>query len=124
MDAPRCEWIRTQRSEDALRCDDPGAAALAWVYLFHFGDMNLKVWKGWGLDFSAHTGVAIAVGCTLAALGRLWATLTVVVWIAYAFLMIQLGYHSLHDILSTSAAVFPGTIAAQFLLQRRGTVSE
>ena len=38
------------------------AAALAWVYVFHFGDMYFKFWKGWGLDFSAHTGVAVAVG--------------------------------------------------------------
>jgi len=101
------------------------AAALAWVYLFHFGDMNLKVWKGWGLDFSAHTGVALAVGCTLAGLGRGWAIVTLCVWAAYTFMMIRLGYHSLADIGSTAAAVLPGTIAAQFLLRRqRGTVSE
>ena len=99
------------------------AAALAWVYLFHFGDMQFKVWKGWGLNFSAHTGVALAVGCTLAALGRPWAILTLVVWFAYAALMIHLDYHSMADILSTSAAVLPGTIAAQFLLRRRGTES-
>ena len=99
------------------------ATALAWVYLFHFGDMYFKVWKGWGLDFSAHTGVALAVGCTLAGMGRAWAAITIVVWCVYAYLMIQLGYHALADILTTSAAVLPGAIGAQFLWRRRGTVA-
>ena len=98
------------------------AGALAWVYLFHFGDMYLGIWKSRGLDFSAHTGVALAVGCTLAGMGRVWAAITLAVWIVYAYLMIQLGYHSLADILTTSAAVLPGTIAAQFLFRSRGTV--
>jgi len=98
------------------------ATALTWVYLFHFGDMYFKVWKGWGLNFSAHTGVALAVGCTLAGMGRLWTAITFVVWIIYASLMLKLGYHTLADILTTSAAVLPGAIAAQFLLRPRGTV--
>ena len=99
------------------------AVALGWVYLFHFGDMYLKVWKGWELNFSAHTGVAAAVGCTLAGMGRIWAAITVVVWIVYAYFMIQLGYHTLADILTTAIAVLPGTIGAQFLFRQRGTVA-
>ncbi|MHC4953818.1 MAG: hypothetical protein ACYTGZ_08000 [Planctomycetota bacterium] len=99
-------------------------ASLAWVYLFHFGDRWLGVWEGLGLDFSTHTGVAIAVGTSLGVLGREWSAATLALWCLYAVLMVRLGYHTLPDILTTAGAILPGALLAQLLVRKRSTVVE
>jgi hypothetical protein len=93
--------------------------ALAWAYLLHFVDRANGIWKDHGLDYSTHTAVAIAIGTTLARLGWAWLCTTVALWVTYAALMIQVGYHSLGDILTTVAVNLPIAAAAQILPRRR-----
>ena len=100
------------------------AAALGWVYLLHFVDRWLGMWAGLGLDFSTHTGVALAIGSTLAALGREWVAATMALWCLYAILMVRLGYHTVADIGTTAAAVVPGALLAQLIVRERSTVAE
>jgi len=93
--------------------------ALAWAYVLHFLDRALAIWDGHLLDYSTHTAVAIAIGATLARLGRGWAVATIAIWVAYAALMVHARYHPLDDILTTAAVNLPVAIGAQFLPRRR-----
>ena len=48
-----------------------------------------------------------------------WTVVVVVLWVAYALLMIEMGYHTLADILTTAAVNLPIAAAAQLLPRRR-----
>jgi hypothetical protein len=93
--------------------------ALGWAYLLHFVDRAFGIWKGFDLDYSTHTAVAVALGTSLARLGWAWAVATAALWVAYTMLMIQMGYHTLADILTTAGANLPIAIAAQFAARRQ-----
>jgi len=95
------------------------AIALTWAYLLHFTDRSLRLWAGRGLDYSTHTAVAIAVGFTLARLGAAWAVASFAVLLAYAALMVHVGYHSVEDILTTAMVNLPVAMVAQLLPRRR-----
>jgi len=105
------------------------AASLGWVYLLHFADRAFGLWPRMhaDLDFSTHTAVAIAIGVTLATLGRGWLIATIALWIGYAGMMIHLGYHSPADLGTTTLAVLPGVVLCQRIGRARseaGTVGE
>ena len=98
------------------------AASLGWAYLLHFTDQWLDLWPRMGLDFSTHSAVAIAVGMTLAGAGRKWLIATIVLWIAYAAMMMYLGYHTGADIGTTVLAVLPGVVLCQRIPGPKGRV--
>lgn len=84
-----------------------GLATLVVCYSLMFADKALGLWPAVGLDYSTHSAVAIAavaILCTLLPRGR-------PVWLAsllaYFALMLYQRYHSVADILSTSAIVAP-----------------
>jgi len=93
--------------------------ALGWGYLLHFVDRAVGIWRGFDLDYSTHTAVAIALGTSLARLGWAWMAAAVALWVAYTMLMIQVGYHTLADILTTAGANLPIAVAAQFAGRRQ-----
>ena len=95
------------------------SVALAWAYLLHFVDHVWRIWGHFDLDYSTHTAVAIAIGTTLAALGLPWLMATVALWVSYALLMMNLGYHTLGDIVSTAGINLPVAAAAQLLPRRQ-----
>jgi len=87
-----------------------GLATLAVCYGLMFADKALGLWPAVGLDYSTHSAVAIAaVGilCTLLPRGR-------AAWLASLFayfaLMRYQRYHSVADILSTTAVVAPPVV--------------
>ncbi|MEM8886038.1 MAG: hypothetical protein AAGD14_18380 [Planctomycetota bacterium] len=95
------------------------ALVLAWSYAWHFTDRALGIWPHFGLDYSAHTGVAIAIGAALAACGTRWLAVTVTMLVFYAWCMNEVGYHPYADTLTTAAVNLPVAIAVQFVPRRR-----
>lgn len=84
-----------------------GIASVLPCYILMFAERALGLWPRLGLDYSTHSAVAIAfvaILCTLLPRLRL-------VWLASLFayfaLMRYQGYHTVADILSTSAVVAP-----------------
>ena len=84
-----------------------GIATLAVCYALMFADKALGIWPAVGLDYSTHSAVAIAfvsIHCTLLPrLRMLWLGSL----LAYFALMLYQRYHTVADILSTSAVVAP-----------------
>jgi len=91
--------------------------SLAVVYVLMFADERFRLWPALGLDYSTHTGFAVAIITSLGAMIRRWLFLLVPVVVAYAALMIYLGYHSLLDILTTALVI----ASATWLIHRIGT---
>lgn len=84
-------WLRT-------------ALGVGTVYALQALDGALGLWARWGLDYSTHTAFAVSLATSLAFRSRRWLVGLVPLLVAYALLMLRLGYHSLPDI-ATSAAV-------------------
>ena len=97
--------------------------ALAWAYLLHFADRSFGLWDRFGLNYSTHSAVAVAIGTTLAALGRSWLIATLAIGAVYAWLMIHLEYHTVGDIVSTVGINLPVAAAAQILPRHRRTAA-
>ncbi len=88
------------------------AAATAGVYALAGLDRWFSWWSSAGLDFSTHTGVAIALATGLAVSTRRARVPVGAVLLGYAVLIVHLGYHSVADTLTTAAATAPATLAA------------
>jgi len=90
------------------------AAGVAWVYLFTVADRSYDWWKSAGMDFSTHTGIAVALAIALACLERRVRPLLAVLLVGYAALMIGLEYHSVLDIATSAAVSAPVALLAQW----------
>ena len=82
-----------------------------------FADERFGLWSGLGLDYSTHTAFAVAIITSVSAMNRRWLFVLAPVLLAYAALMIYLGYHSLLDILAAALVIAPTT----WLIHRMGT---
>lgn len=70
-------------------------------YGLMFLDSVIGIWPHFGLDYSTHTAVALALVfslCTLIPGKRMWLAIS---FVAYALLMLYQAYHSVADIVST-----------------------
>ncbi len=90
--------------------------SLAVVYAIMFADERFRLWSGLGLDYSTHTAFAVVIITSMSAMNRRWLFVLVPVLVAYAALMIYLGYHSLLDILTTALVI----ASATWLIHRIG----
>ena len=82
-------------------------ANVALVYLIGFIDRLSSMWGRFGLDFSTHTGVAVAlVMSSMLWQSRGWVGFFVVA--AYIQLMLAQGYHTGADIVTTAIVVVVG----------------
>lgn len=80
---------------------------LAIAYAFKSLDLWMSLWPRFGLDYSTHTAVTLALTSVMWsfwASGR-WAWVSVS--IGYCALMRWLGYHTWSDMLTTAAALSP-----------------
>ena len=81
--------------------------SIAIAYLIKNIEGHNDIWANWGMNFSSHSALAIAC-CTAMAFiwqRRWWIFATF--FIVYAIFMIIMQFHTLADILSTSAVIFP-----------------
>jgi len=91
--------------------------SLAVVYAIMFAEERFRLWPGLGLDYSTHTAFAVAIITSLSAMNSRWLFVLAPVLVAYATLMIYLGYHSLLEILTTALLIALTT----WLIHRMGT---
>lgn len=75
-------------------------------------------WQSWGLDFSTHTAVCVALIVALCAVNLSLAGWWVGVFGAYIALMLYQGYHSIADIVTTAAVVAPPVVLFRWWLHR------
>ena len=83
--------------------------SLAVVYAVMFADERFGLWSGLGLDYSTHTAFAVAIITSMSAMNGRWLFVLAPVLVAYAALMIYLGYHSLLDTLAAALVIAPAT---------------
>lgn len=78
---------------------------LAAAYGLMFIDNTLRLWPSFGLDFSTHTAVSLALVLGLARVFPARWTLLAVSFVGYLALMLYQQYHSLLDVLTTSVVI-------------------
>lgn len=83
--------------------------SLMVVYGILFADSRFGLWLRFGLDYSTHTAFAVAIITSLAMVSFRWLFFLIPLLIAYAGLMMYLGYHSLTDILTAALVIAPIT---------------
>ena len=100
------------------------ALGIATVYILKTIDKRLGIWPGFGSDYSTHTALFTAVVVPLIYLRSKWMPALVGVFVAYAALMIMLGFHTIVDIVSTLVAVLPLVFLANYLLNRKKALQQ
>lgn len=96
-----------------------GLSALVIAYSFMWADNAFLWWPSVGLDYSTHSAVALALAAAIGASSpglRLPVAATV---LAYFLLMLHQQYHTVADIVSTSAAVAAPLAALVYFLRCR-----
>jgi hypothetical protein len=84
------------------------AGTLACVGIAYAGqaiDRFTKAWPAFGLDYSTHSAVCVALLSSLAQLGGRWRVASVGIGAAYAALMMYQGYHAFADIVTTAMPI-------------------
>jgi hypothetical protein len=92
------------------------------VYLLHRFDGQAHLWKKIGADYSTHSAVAAALIIPMICLRRRLWPLLIAAFLAYAALMIVLGFHTWLDIVSTLCILVPILILVQTSLACKAPV--
>lgn len=93
-----------------------GLACLLPAYALMWLENATGAWAAVGLDYSTHTGVALAMVVTLAVIHRRAGRLALSTFAAYVPLMVIQGYHTIVDIGATALAVAALSVAPAMLL--------
>lgn len=94
-----------------------GLACLLPAYVLMWLENATGAWAAVGLDYSTHTGVAVAMVVTIAVIHRRAGLLALATFAAYVPLMVVQGYHTIVDIVAT-ALVLAALSAAPVVLLR------
>lgn len=90
---------------------------LLLVYGFQYLDNQLNIWPSFGMDYSTHTAFTIAM-CVAISVGlRIYKALAII-FVSYCLVMLYQKYHSISDILTTTA-VMGGPLLVMRLYFRR-----
>ena len=82
-----------------------GIANLLVAYSFMWFNAATGLWTKFNLDYSTHTGVALALTVTIATISIRFGIAATVLISLYIPLMIYQGYHTLSDIFTTAIVV-------------------
>ena len=83
--------------------------AIAYVWM-HF-EREYKWWEtAWGITFSTHTAVHVAILSGLWQFGMRWRLATLIIGLSYALLIVYRHYHAPSDIGLTAVAMLPELI--------------
>ncbi|SKC31483.1 hypothetical protein CZ809_00961 [Photobacterium piscicola] len=86
----------------------------AFIYAVMFFDNALGIWPAFNLDYSTHTAIALVfIGYFLVYTPKLRRGM-VLSMVGYAALMMYLKYHTLSDIITTTACVMPVILLCQY----------
>lgn len=91
--------------------------SVAFAYAITALDRMYGWWQSWGLDFSTHTAVCVALIVALCAINLSLAGWWVGVFGAYVALMLYQEYHSVADIVTAAVVVAPPVIAVRLWLR-------
>jgi hypothetical protein len=84
------------------------AVAVLLAYSWMYFERKYQWWEdAWGVTFSTHTAVHVAILSCLWQLGARWRVATVLIGCGYALLMVYRHYHAPSDIALTGAAMLP-----------------
>jgi hypothetical protein len=84
------------------------AAVVLLAYVWMYLERKFQWWEHlWGITFSTHTAVHIAILSCWWQLGTRWRVASVLIGCAYALLMVYRHYHAPSDIALTAAAMLP-----------------
>jgi hypothetical protein len=90
------------------------ALAYAWMYF----ERQYQWWEHvWGVTFSTHTAVHVAILSALWQLGARWRAASILIGCAYAVLMVYRHYHAPWDIALTAVTLLPEIIIVWWLAQ-------
>jgi hypothetical protein len=92
------------------------------VYMLHRFDGQAHLWKKIGADYSTHSAIAAALLVPMICLRRRLWPLHVGALLAYAALMIVLGFHTWLDIASTLCVIVPILVLLQSSLACKAPV--
>lgn len=98
-------------------------ASIVLITIIRLGDAHLKIWDSWGMNFSTHAAFTIAFCVPLALIWHKRWWLFLAIFVAYDVLMMMMLFHSLADILTTSALIIPVCGVCQFVAWRRREIS-
>lgn len=86
----------------------------AFIYAVMFFDNALGIWPAFNLDYSTHTAIALVfIGYFLVYTPKLRGGM-VLSMVGYAALMMYQKYHTLSDIITTTACVMPVILLCQY----------
>jgi hypothetical protein len=90
------------------------AIAYGWMYF----ERKYQWWEHvWGVTFSTHTAVHVAILSALWQLGARWRIASILIGCAYALLIVYRHYHAPWDIALTAVALLPEIILGWRLAQ-------
>ena len=79
-------------------------------YIFMFADNAMQIWSRFGLDYSTHTAISLALVFVLCVLYPKRIMILAATFVGYVALMLYQKYHSIADILTTSGIILTITI--------------
>lgn len=101
--------------------------AIALAYLWMHFEREYRWWENaWGVTFSTHTAVHVAILSALWQWGARWRIAAVLIGLSYALLMIYRHFHAPSDIAVTAAAMLPELLLLWWIARpmKRRTILE
>lgn len=96
------------------------AVSIVLSYIIKNMEGHNHIWAHWGMNFSSHSVLPIACCTAMAFIWQRRWWVFALLFAAYAIFMILMQFHTLADILSTSAVIFPLCLICQFVAWRWG----
>jgi glycerol uptake facilitator-like aquaporin len=94
-------------------------SSVALAYLWWWSAKSSHQWEhAWGIVFSTHWAVHLAILSTLWQLRGRWRPAAIVIALAYALLIWARRYHTLTDMIATSIALLPTLGLLWWILSR------
>ena len=78
------------------------------VCLLMFVDAILVIWPRFGLDYTTHVALALALVCHLIYFGKTFSPLLAGSMCLYCVLMVYQAYHTIWDVVSTAGVILSG----------------
>lgn len=94
-------------------------AGILPVYLIMYFDILFKVWPMFGLDYSTHTALTIAVVAYLSVYNTKYIYYFIGSLVGYCLLMLYQQYHTLLDIVTTAVVIYPIVLGIYWLGRER-----
>ncbi len=109
------------RSQPVIPTVQTAIVSIAIVYTLMFVDLQFRFWPTFGLDYSTHTALGLALSFSISLMKRAFIIPVGLSFVAYCGVMLYQGYHSVLDIVTTIIVVLPLLLGANFKLEGRRT---